>query len=496
MTNDDATMELISSGALTGCPNPYLVLSSSVIGFFLSECYKAEPEFNWYTIYLLTCYTIPFLVLYYRSLSTFFVFSTVLKIGVLFTIQYQLLLELQFTVASLVMVAVAFLLFMQVAQNKVNFNLFVASILLCFAFLIRFESIYVFSIVALPVIFYKTYLTKKYWVVFYVVASLSMGYVITVLDHSIMSNKVGYDLFSFIRATETIIDNPNTIQQSDLDEVGWSSKDLELMKLYFFLDQEIYSPDKVIHLANGKRGNRTIKMIIEEAVSLFKGGYIYLLIYFFLLLQIRLQSVKYGNPVFAQFMLLIAIISLLIIFLLLYVRLPFHLFLPLILIPAFFAIDTLLFSHNKFTIPLVLLLILSLYIKNEKALLKRNNLIFNLHENLHYMSRFPDKIFHNTNIAIYGGAFCGIRNKMYDKPKNLLLFGWVIGTPAYFDHLNLHKLSQNSLSGICTRPDILFISQSPVFLELIEAQFNSKGAHACSFDLFNQQGNIRVFKAY
>jgi hypothetical protein len=495
MTNDDATMESIASGVLTGIPNPHLVLTSSIIGYFLAECYKVLPQINWYALYLLAGYCIPFVVLYYRSLSSSSLFNAVFKCSILFILQYLLLLELQFTVASLLMAAAGFLLVYKTRHSKGGFELFIGSVLLCFAFLMRFESIYVLCILGLPLLLYRSYLTKTVRLTFLVIMLLFIGYAVTISDHAIMSKKVGYDLFSFIRATETIIDNPNQINMTDLDEIGWSSTDLNLMRLYFFVDQEIYSPEKVIHLAEGKKGRRTVEMMAMEAASLIKDGYLFILMLLLIIIHLS-GSANSDKSAIISFALMNTLVLLLMFILLLSVRLPFHLFLPLLLFPILFAIDNFNFSRNSWSIPICLVLAILTIIECRESFFKRKELAFRLEENLSYMSKWPGLTFQNTNMAVYSNALFGIRNKMYSRPKNLLWFGWIIGTPAYFEHLRLHKLERSHLSGICMRSDILFISDWPIFLELVQAQFKSIEGQACLFKQYDQKGNLRVFKAH
>jgi len=97
-TNDDLTMQLVSSGFYTGHPSEYLVFSSFLIGWILRILYSLHGGLNWYFGYLVT---VHFLALTAIAVSVWDGRRTwarvALYVGFFLLVEVRLLLNLQFT---------------------------------------------------------------------------------------------------------------------------------------------------------------------------------------------------------------------------------------------------------------------------------------------------------------------------------------------------------------------------------------------------------------
>jgi hypothetical protein len=495
MANDDATMELIANGVITGEPNPYLVLSSSVIGVVLSYLYKCIPEMNWYALYLHFVYCLSFFFIYFNILQRSSFGNVVFKVVIIFILQFLLLLEIHFTIASLLLAAVSFLALIDYQINKNNANLLIGIILLSLSILIRFESLYVYIAICMPVLIFRAISNKEYKVVLFTAIVLAMGFLTTVIDHSIMSKKVGYNLFSFIRATETIIDNPNVINEEDLQKVGWSKNDLNLMMIFFFVEQKIYSVEKIMLLAKGKAGVKSFPLMVSEFSNSIMKSMIYIAILSLVFLQFITSGSKQEKIQLRSFYMLLILAAGLIIALVLLARLPFYLFLTLIMFPLLFGIYYSNYSSNKLLIPGLFFILILFLFEFPKGLSSRTELRNRLEENLIYMEKYPATTFQNINMAFYANGFYDFKSRMYGRPRNLLMFGWVIGTPAYFEHLMFHELESGHLEGLFTRRDIEIISDLEFVFQYIELQIYATYNKKIRFILHDQNGNIKSYKA-
>ena len=156
-TNDDALMNFIASGSLTGIPSAAFLFSNYLYGYFVSKLYVLSDNINWYPIIFI-------IVQYFSWLS--FGFSLLKKtksrivfvcfLLVLIIFGYYFLLKLQFTSTAFLAECAGAVLFFQYLKNNENQSklFYVAYFFLLIGALIRWDCFIACCILACPFLFY------------------------------------------------------------------------------------------------------------------------------------------------------------------------------------------------------------------------------------------------------------------------------------------------------------------------------------------------------
>jgi hypothetical protein len=488
--NDDVAMQIIANGTLSGVPNPYLYLTSTKIGWVLNKLYSYDIDANWYFIYIIFSYSLFFCLSIFLMLdSSFNSKKRWLKILTFSLIMFLAVLKLQFTIIAILLVFLAFIFFIAYLRHGKQIFFFVGLFLLVYAVLIRYDVLYVFLFIfSLPIGY--LFISRGKWMkigilTFTIFLLISNNF----FEKSEMNSVVGFDFAKFVKDTETILDNPNAIDLIDLEEAGFNRDSYRLLNNYFFIDSEVNDHESISELASGNKGIRNIgELFYVFFLAIFQSWFFILLIIFSMFF-IRVAD-KSKTLVFLTSTLII----LLLLFLALFFRLPYHVAFPLFFILFLLRLNFGNFRFGKRT-STFLLIALALFLvdfaqksaENKGKLEVLNEFVDLLHQN-------EDLIFQTAlSSEIPFEALGGFENKLLNSPRNLLVFGWLINTPAY--NSQLRKLNiENHFKFLIRDKRVRMISNSNVFVKIIESQSKVQYNKDIVFIIDSTTANYTIYK--
>jgi hypothetical protein len=157
-TNDDALISSISSGKLTGFPDPHLIFIQPLISYPIIWLESLLTNFSGYTIFLLFGTTISFtLVLVNRIINKNY--NLIFYLSWLFTniiFHSWFAINPTYTGASLFTSGAAAALTIILLKNKFNGNyplVFSIAFLFTLSYMIRIEGVYIYFLIIIPFIF-------------------------------------------------------------------------------------------------------------------------------------------------------------------------------------------------------------------------------------------------------------------------------------------------------------------------------------------------------
>jgi hypothetical protein len=157
-TNDDALISSISSGKLTGFPDPHLIFIQPLISYPIIWLESLLTNFSGYTIFLLFSTTISFtLVLVNRIINknyNLIFYLSWLFVNIIFHSWFAI--NPTYTGASLFTSGAAAALTILLLKNKFNGNyplVFSIAFLFTLSYMIRIEGVYIYFLIIIPFIF-------------------------------------------------------------------------------------------------------------------------------------------------------------------------------------------------------------------------------------------------------------------------------------------------------------------------------------------------------
>ncbi len=252
-TNDDVTMNLIAAGlAFADRPDEHLVFTNVVIGLPLKWLYLAAPRVPWYGIYQFATIAAAAAALTYAflrvnpSLWQAAAAGLFLAAGVL-----PCLVEIQFTrTGFLASFAGLALLLAPVRGAASSPRLADAAgcVLLLLGSLIRFESLLLAVVMALPVMAAAAYAAPKPTLrrAVPVAASLAVAVVLYFLNSAYYARDEGWkDFYAYNALRAQFTDygryQYNTETKPAFDAVGWEPVDYSMLVNWFYADRDRYS---------------------------------------------------------------------------------------------------------------------------------------------------------------------------------------------------------------------------------------------------------------
>lgn len=269
-TRDDIGMMLLSAGKIIALePTEYLLFTNIIIGHLLKALYSAMPSVAWYALYLVASLFLAHTALLYLFLRKFNnLLTVVLYVAYFLVLGTYLFLSLQFTmIASIVAIAGMALLFFLPDNKKDEQQPWFARLrsinalcgigLIVWADMIRMESLLLIAACTLPIVavdaLFST--TRKRLLlqlpalgVAMLLCAAVVGYNSYRYEHwgtenAVTFNKL-YGHFLDFGADMRVKMPPeefNTIMQ----RVGWSAYDFEILMNWFFMDETVFSTEKL-----------------------------------------------------------------------------------------------------------------------------------------------------------------------------------------------------------------------------------------------------------
>jgi hypothetical protein len=275
-TNDDYGMMQIASGYRYGEPTEYLVYLNVIWGFLLKFLYQNFPAANWYVIlfYLVHFFSMTIILYIFlkktRSLYSYLLFTLLFVFFEVF-----LLSNLQFTTTSMVAGCSGILLLISLVSGwrRTPWIIYFTGIVLqIISGMIRYKVYLLLLLLFVPVIFLLVVKKRTIRILFPFLIAVSIfgGFF---AFHNAYYNRDPewryYLQYNALRGqiTDFRYTRYNENTQALYTAVGWSENDTNMIKGWFYLEQEKYTLDDLEFLAAQFGPEQQSWVDIQETVS-------------------------------------------------------------------------------------------------------------------------------------------------------------------------------------------------------------------------------------
>lgn len=268
-TSDDFVASAILSGAYGDSPDPHLLFSNILLGYFLKTFYVLFPSVSWYFVFMEALGLISLCVLLYLVLkSSGFQYGLVLAAIFLTCYVDELFVSLQFTkIATFALLAGGLLilntLFNKLPGHKVICYL-AASFLILFGILLRFNCLYI----VLPFLFVqfcKYAHISKYSIkalIPKIVVCISMAvlaFILSAVNEHIWNSKPEYRFYRDLTIIRTYLTDVPKEENEDLivkySDLGLDLVDYDMLSSWGFRDGDVYSWDALQKVSDINKDN-------------------------------------------------------------------------------------------------------------------------------------------------------------------------------------------------------------------------------------------------
>ncbi len=271
--NDDYGMEALVNGDYTGSPDERTVFFGSALGYPLSWFYNFFPGIPWFGLMLYTALGAGIVVLavvLHRNRDAIGYPNTIVVAACGLAIFPRFLLSLSFTTVSATLSLAAVVATMKYASNRgSSFGRSSGIAAFCAAFIavtIRFDAALVPIVLAVPFLLWPN--LKRVGALLIVGCGALLGLGMTWVIKTFLADG-GYRRYLEYNAVrgqlhDTPRLNSSVMTGERLQDVGWSSLDLEAFRGFIFDDREKFSLaaiEKVLAMTKGTRNNFSFEMI-------------------------------------------------------------------------------------------------------------------------------------------------------------------------------------------------------------------------------------------
>ncbi len=251
-SNDDTSLMQIAAGVETVEPSDRLVFTNVLIGSVLKWLFLANPNINWYTLYLLSTHFLSMTAILFAWLRQHCSISTVCLFGLLFVVfEARLLLQFQFTSTAIVAGWSGFLLLISASAATAKHVRTLSSLigigLIVLSSMIREQAFYFSTIVVLPLFIVRWIRgelrpTFAWWAGAMLIAGFTMAY-----NHSAYrSDEPWRDYVEYNKVRGRLQDYPVVDYTPNtwyfFRRVGWCENDYYAFRNYFADDRNLATP--------------------------------------------------------------------------------------------------------------------------------------------------------------------------------------------------------------------------------------------------------------
>lgn len=298
-TNDDMFMRIRLAGiCIAPEPSPYILYSNILLGYILSFFYTILPGIPWYSIYFVVCLFVAHSILTYLSFRIAPSWTTLLGIVLYWgLIGHVFLLEFQFTmIAALVSAAGYFLLlyyalgtdkYTGIKNTLRNPHVLIGILLIVLGCMIRWRSmimITAFILVPVVILIYRRSMRRvlTLGVTGSIAILLSIGFYL--VDKAVYYKDPGWKQFrEFKKVRFKLVESDMFYGYSDIEQhrilssVGWSMNDFNLLRMFFFPNDQIFSVEKISKVYE-QLGSHKSKLgwdeLKQRLLKVFKSGFV------------------------------------------------------------------------------------------------------------------------------------------------------------------------------------------------------------------------------
>jgi hypothetical protein len=280
-TNDDSLISSISSGQLTGAPDPHLIFIQPLISYPIAWLETILTSYSGYSIFLIMVTTFSYTLIFSLLISsrrlniintTFWFLS-----NLIFQSWYSL--NPTYTGASLFAAGAAsgFILFYILRQEEqpkyfIKFILIISSFLTFLCFGIRKEGIYILLILVIPVILLNTkyILRDKKNLLYFILPFIGLLIANSAISQSMYKNANWEEFTNMNNLRHQIqLRSPEVEIVNKLDQLGWTKETYVMFTRFSLLDNKQMNSEKmqmILTLTNKSIGPRSLFSTNPEAI--------------------------------------------------------------------------------------------------------------------------------------------------------------------------------------------------------------------------------------
>ena len=280
-TNDDSLISSISSGQITGTPDPYLIFIQPLISYPIAWLEILLTSYSGYSIFLIMVTTFSFTLIFSLLISsrklnivntTFWFLS-----NLIFQSWYSL--NPTYTGASLFAAGAAagFILFYVLSQDEqpklfIKFILVISSLLTFLCFGIRKEGIYILLILVIPVILLniKNILREQYNLFYFFLPLISLLVINSAISQSMYKNTEWEEFTNMNNLRHQIqLRSPEVEIVKKLDQLGWTKETYVMFTRFSLLDNNQMNSEKmktILTLTKNSNGPRSLLLTKPETI--------------------------------------------------------------------------------------------------------------------------------------------------------------------------------------------------------------------------------------
>jgi hypothetical protein len=311
-TRDDIGMMFLAKGIVISDNGTSMILfSSPILGSILKIGFDVFHEVNFYTFFYLSCFFISHVLIlkaFILITTNRYYILTYIAFFIIFSI--KILLNIQFTIISALMVIVALVYFyLFLMNNKLN-NIFVALFFFFIGLIIRPEMALMILIISIPFFFFYCRKNKKLGAfLFFLILSCTFYF----FDQKITNyvyKKNNYDyrnpqlfMATYFTDYKLFYKLPEYRQSEIKNKYKWTDNDIEFFKYFClketpFFDKNQFSRNQILedYLIYSKYVS--LKTIVKFIIPLLKYDYFILILFILLPIFFLNSFLKNCNPFF------------------------------------------------------------------------------------------------------------------------------------------------------------------------------------------------------
>ena len=280
-TNDDSLISSISSGQITGTPDPYLIFIQPLISYPIAWLEVLLTSYSGYSIFLIMVSTFSFTLIFSLLISsrklnivntTFWFLS-----NLIFQSWYSL--NPTYTGASLFAAGAAagFILFYVLSKDEqpklyIKFILVISSLLTFLCFGIRKEGIYILLVLVIPVILLniKNILREQYNLFYFFLPLISLLVINSAISQSMYKNTEWEEFTNMNNLRHQIqLRSPEVEIVKKLDQLGWTKETYVMFTRFSLLDNNQMNSEKmktILTLTKNSNGPRSLLLTNPETI--------------------------------------------------------------------------------------------------------------------------------------------------------------------------------------------------------------------------------------
>ncbi len=288
-SNDDPSAAMLSAGAgICSAPDEHLPYSNIGLGIMLRELYQKWPSCPWYTYNLRLAQIVALYVICYtflikrndiNRLALFIVFFITIGIHIIISLQFTT------TAALLALSGLCALLIWFEKWDERKIYLFAAFFLFFLSAVLRgvsFELIFALSLSTVISVFMTTKQVRRSLIATIIlIAAFAANSMLMWINNRYYA-ETGWQGFYRLNSARAFFSDypdrklPQESMQKIRRELGWSTNDLEMIRLFFFIDKNVFSAETMEAAAAVIPPNKLqLKQILQVLEKIFSNPLIW-----------------------------------------------------------------------------------------------------------------------------------------------------------------------------------------------------------------------------